>query len=199
MAQFFNFQGDYFGLTEADIDKNIEMYGLNVYTKDDSKQKPFSPARVLLSPQFLLMLIAGVLSLFTPGWGAGIAIVLIDALYAAAEIYVNTAADARLNEIKASTAMKFRVIRGGKLELIDKEFIVPEDIIVVQAGERVPADAYIQEARDLTADESIFTGSNKPAAKYQGAISKSELKPTFVYSGTKILTGVAICKVSATG
>lgn len=57
----------------------------------------------------------------------------------------------------------------------------------------------IQECRDLTVDESVFTGSNKPMAKYAGGISKSELKPTFVYSGTKILTGVAVCKVSATG
>lgn len=199
MAKFFNFNGEYFGLTESDIDRNTELYGYNVYTKAEKKAECFSPARIILSPSFLLMFVAGVLSFFGGNIAAGLMILLIDAVYAFAEIYFGMYSDKRLNDIKASTAMKFRVIRGGKLELIEKEFIVPEDILVVQAGERVPADAYIQEARDLTADESVFTGSNKPIAKYTGAESKTELSQSFVYSGTIILTGMAICKVSATG
>ena len=199
MAQFFNFKGDYFGLTESDIEKNTELYGYNIYTKSDKKQEGFSLLSVLISPSFLLMLIAGILSFFGTNIYAGIIILLIDVFYAVAEMYFGTRADEKLLEMHASTAMKFRVIRNGKLELIEKEYIVPEDIIVVQAGERVPADAYIQESRDLTADESIFTGSNKPVSKYAGAMSKTELSQSFVYSGTTILTGMAICKVSAAG
>lgn len=199
MAQFFNFKGDYFGLTESDIEKNTELYGYNVYTKSERKPDGFSPLRVILSPSFLLMFIAGVLSLFGPFLFTGIAILLIDAAYAFAEIYFGMMSDEKLADIRSTTAMKFRVIRGGKLEFIEKELIVPEDILVVGAGERVPADAYIREARDLTADESVFTGSNKPIAKYPGATSKTELSQSFVYSGTTILTGIAICKVSAAG
>lgn len=199
MAQFFNFKGDYFGLTESDIDRNTELYGYNVYTKSEKKTEAFSPAKVIISPSFLLMFVAGVLSFFASNVAAGLIILLIDAIYAFTEIYFGIESDKKLHDIKTSTAMKFRVIRGGKLELIEKEFIVPEDILVVQAGERVPADAYIQEARDVTADESIFTGSNKPIAKYPGAESKTELSQSFVYSGTTILTGIAICKVSAAG
>ena len=199
MAQFFDFKSDYFGLTDADIEKNVDLYGYNIYTKKDRPQESFSPIKVLLSPSFLLIFIAGVLSLFGSNVFSGIVILLIDAVYAAAEIYFGTHADEKLMDMHVSTAMKFRVIRNGKLELIEKEFIVPEDLLVVQAGERVPADAYIQECRDLTADESVFTGSNKPVAKYPGAMSKSELNQSFVYSGTTILTGIAICKVSAAG
>ncbi len=199
MAQFFNFKGDYFGLTESDIDRNTELYGYNVYTKNEKKPETFSPVKVILSPSFILMFVAGVLSFFASNVAAGLIILLIDAVYAFTEIYFGIESDKKLHDIKTSTAMKFRVIRGGKLELIEKEFIVPEDILVVQAGERVPADAYIQEARDVTADESIFTGSNKPIAKYPGAESKNELSQSFVYSGTTILTGMAICKVSAAG
>ena len=112
MAQFFNFKGDYFGLTESDVQKNIDLYGYNIYTKKEQPRERFNPGKVILSPSALLMFIAGVLSFFSSG---------------------------------------------------------------------------------------ILTGINKPMAKYAGGISKSELKPTFVYSGTKILTGVAVCKVSATG
>ncbi|MBE6889663.1 MAG: cation-transporting P-type ATPase [Ruminococcaceae bacterium] len=199
MARFFNFSGDYYGLTESNIEKNTELYGYNIYTKSEKKAEAFSPVKVILSPSFLLMFIAGVLSLFGSNIASGILILLIDAAYAFSEIYFGTVSDKKLSDIKESTAMRFRVIRSGKLELIEKEFIVPEDIIVVQSGERVPADAFIQEARDLSADESIFTGSNKPVMKFTGAESKTELSGSFVYSGTTILTGMAICKVSATG
>ncbi len=198
MAQFFNFQGDYFGITEKEVKKNTELYGYNIYSKSD-KTKGASVLQVLLSPSFLLILTVGILSFFAGSWAMGAATLIIDAAYAGLEIFIRLSADSRLAEINASTVMKFRVIRNGKLELVDKENIVPEDIIVVQAGERVPVDAYIQESRDLTANESVFTGSNEPVAKFPGAISKSDLKPTFVYSGTKILTGIAICKVIATG
>ncbi len=199
MAQFFNFKGDYFGLTDADIEKNTELYGYNVYTKKDKPDESFSATGVIFSLPFVFMFIAGVVSLFTPNLLGGILILIIDVLYAAGEIYFGMSADEKLMRLKESTVVKYRVIRNGRLDFIAKELIVPEDLIVVQAGERVPADAYIQEARDLTADESVFTGSNKPVAKYTGSMSKSELSQSFVYSGTLILTGVAICKVSAAG
>ncbi len=199
MAQFFNFKDDYFGLTDADIERNTELYGYNIYTKSEKRQESFSLVSVLLSPSFLLMFIAGILSFFGPNVYAGIVILLIDAAYAVLEMYFGTKADEKLLEMHTSTAMKFRVIRNGKLELIEKEFIVPEDLLVIQAGERVPVDAYIRESRDLTADESVFTGSNKPVAKYLGSMNKTELSQSFIYSGTTILTGMAICTVSATG
>ncbi len=199
MAYFFDFEQDYTGLDPTKIEKMLSMYGLNTYTKAPNALFGSSYADVLLSPSVLLMFIASVLCFFGAGIGAGIVVLLVDALYVFAELYFRKKSDQRLDEIEASTAMKFRVIRSGKLELIEKEFIVPEDLIVIQEGERVPADAFILEARDLTVDESVFTGSAKPAAKYAGAISKSDIKPTFVYSGTTVLSGVAVCKVSATG
>ena len=199
MAYFFDFEQDYTGLDSKKIDKMLSMYGLNTYTKAPESIFSSSYADVLLSPSVILTFIAGVLCFFGIGAGAAIVTLLIDLLYIFAEAYSRKKSDEQLDEIEASTAMKFRVIRGGKLELVEKEFIVPEDLIVVQAGEKVPADAFILESRDLTVDECIFTGNKQPAPKYSGAISKSSIKPTFVYSGSNVLTGIAICKVSATG
>ena len=199
MAKFFDFEQDYTGLDPSRIDNMLSMYGLNTYTKTPEGLFGSSYAEIFLSPAVLLMFVAGVLSFFGIGVGAGIVTLLIDVFYIFAEFFFRKKSDERLDEIEASTAMKFRVIRGGKMELVEKEFIVPEDLIVVQAGERVPADAFILESRDLTVDECIFTGNKQPAAKYAGAISKSSIKPTFVYSGSNVLSGIAICKVSATG
>lgn len=173
MAQFFNFKEDYFGLNDKDIQRNTELYGLNIYTKKEKEKDHFEPARVILSPAVILMCIAGILSFFTNIF-TGIMILLLDAAYCVVSIQLGRASDRKLGDIKRSTAIKFRVIRSGKLELIDKEYIVPEDIIVVQAGECVPADALIQECRELTVDESIFTGSNKPAPRSIRAESPSQ-------------------------
>lgn len=199
MARFFDFEQDYTGLDPNRIDNMLSMYGLNTYTKAPAGLFGSSYAEIFLTPAVLLMFVAGVLSFFGIGIGAGIVTLVIDLVYIFAEVFFRKKSDERLDEIEASTAMKFRVIRGGKLELVEKEFIVPEDLIVVQAGERVPADAFILESRDLTVDECIFTGNKQPAAKYAGAISKSAIKPTFVYSGSNVLSGIAVCKVSATG
>lgn len=199
MAKFFNFDEEYFGLTENEIEKKLSMYGLNTYTGAPRTFMGFSYADIFLSPSVLLMFIAGVLCFFGAGVGMGIAVLLIEVFYVCMEIHFRKTVDDRLDEIEETTAVKFRVIRSGKPELIEKELIVPEDVIVMQAGERVPADAFILEARDLTVDEGIFTDDNTPVAKYVGAMSKNDLKPTFVYSGTMIISGIAICKVSATG
>lgn len=199
MAQFFNFKQDFVGLTENEADEKIKLYGLNVYTKNTKRQRKFSYSEVFLSPSVLMMFAAGVLCFFGMGIGAGIVTILIDAAYCFCEIYFRKAADKRLAELRESTLTKYRVIRNGALNMIEKQYIVPEDLIVVQAGERVPADAFILEARDLSCDESVLTGSTKPAAKHSGAISKNELKPAFVYAGTTVLTGIAVCRVSATG
>lgn len=199
MAKFFNFEEDYYGLTANEIEKKLSMYGLNTYTKSPRVFMGFSYKDVLLSPSVLLMFFAGVLCFFGAGIGMGIAVLIIDAFYAAVEIRFRKSADDRLDEIEETTAMKFRVIRAGKLELIEKEFIVPEDTIVVQAGERVPADAFILESRDLTVDEGIFTENNTPVAKYVGAMSKGALNQTFVYGGTTVISGIAVCKVRSTG
>lgn len=199
MAQFFNFKQDFFGLTDNEIEEKEKLYGQNVYTKNPKREKKFSYTEVFLSPSVLMTLAAGVLCFFGMGIGAGIITILIDAAYCICEIYFRKSADKRLSELRESTLTKYRVIRNGALKLIEKKYIVPEDTIVVQAGERVPADAFILEARELSCDESVLTGENKPVAKYTGAISKNELKPTFVYSGTTVLTGIAVCRVSATG
>lgn len=199
MAQFFNFKQDFFGLSESEADEKSKLYGLNVYTKSTKRQEKFSYSEVFLSPSVLMMLAAGVLCFFGMGIGAGIVTILIDAVYCFCEINFRKAADKRLSELHESTLVKYRVIREGELKLIEKKYIVPEDTIVVQAGERVPADAFILEARDLSCDESVLTGSGKPAFKHTGAISKNEFKPTFVYAGTTVLTGIAVCRVSATG
>lgn len=198
MARFFNFEGDYFGLNDEELATNFELYGENVYEKPDDADY-FSPLRIVLSPSVILMFVTGLVSLFSENLASGVIILVLDALFVASQLYVRHEAIKRLNAINSSASMKFRVIRNGTMSYVEKQYIVPDDILVIEAGEQVPADAMLLEARDVTVDESVLTESPKPAPKYAGAISKSECNPSFFYSGTKMLTGIAVCKVSATG
>ena len=110
MAQFFNFKGDYFGLTESDVQKNIDLYGYNIYTKKEQPRERFNPGKVILSPSALLMFIAGVLSFFSSGILTGIVIILIDIAWCVANIRIGQRSDERLDEFHESTVMKYRVI-----------------------------------------------------------------------------------------
>ena len=78
MAQFFNFKEDYFGLNDKDIQRNTELYGLNIYTQKEKEKDHFEPARVILSPAVILMCIAGILRFFTNIF-TGILILVLDA------------------------------------------------------------------------------------------------------------------------
>lgn len=198
MARFFNFEGDYFGLNDEELATNFELYGENVYEKPEDVDY-FSPLRIVISPSVILMFVTGLVSIFSDNLASAVIILVLDALFVAAQLYVRSEAIKRLNAIGSSASMKFRVIRNGTMSYVEKQYIVPDDILVIEAGEQVPADAMLIEARDVTVDESALTGSSKPAAKYAGAISKSECNPSFFYSGTKLLTGIAVCKVRATG
>lgn len=197
MAQFFNFKQDYYGLTEEEIDNKLSMYGLNTYYRDDKLKKNFSFWEILLSPAVILMLVAGILCFWGLGIGAGIVTVLIDGVYIAAEVYARRYADSRLTEIRNSTQIKFRVVRSGKLELINREDIVPEDTIVLQEGERVPVDAIVLESSGLVVDEYALTENHNPISKYSD--DTDGIGSNNIYSGSVIISGSAMCKVTATG
>lgn len=199
LAQFFNFSGDYFGLTDDDMAESVELYGKNTYSTNDKEIKSYSVKQTLLSPSVILMFVVAIACFASLQIAMGIAVLLIVAGYTVSEIYTSKALDKRISDIRSSTAVTFRVIRNGKLSLINKEELLTNDIIVVSAGERVPVDAFIRESRDLTVDEAVLSGVHTAVVKNAGTAKKSALSESFVYSGTIILSGTAICEVTAVG
>ncbi|MBR5088330.1 MAG: HAD family hydrolase, partial [Ruminiclostridium sp.] len=94
----------------------------------------------------------------------------------------------------------FRIVRGGEVRNIRRELIVPDDIIILSAGESVPVDAHLLEMKDLSVDEGIFTGSKTPVTKIIGSDSvNEEIKRSCIYKGTKIVTGTLAARVTGTG
>lgn len=198
MSQILNFKGDYNGLTTEQAEENLRMYGSN----DDriSPEPPYSLKKAILTPRFFVQAAAAAL-LFAAGQiTMGAVMLLLTVMLTAGDAIWQLRLYERSETLRRIAGMKFRVIRDGELTLIRKENIVPDDIIVLQGGERVPADAHLLESEDLTVDESLLTGDRAPAAKRPGADSgKEPPKSTCIYKNTVVVSGSLIARVFATG
>ncbi|MBO6231855.1 MAG: HAD family hydrolase [Ruminiclostridium sp.] len=208
MAQIYDFKNDYIGLDSERVEENIGLYGYNSDTRLDEKNKGYSPLRAFFNLRFLLMLAAAGVCLW---YGisateelteifAGVVMILLCGVFAATEIIKNTRCDKYFFELKARSKTEFRIVRDGEIRNIRRELIVPDDIIILSAGESVPADAHLLEIKDLLVDEGIFTGSKAPVTKIIGSDSvNEEIKRSCIYKGTKIVGGMLAARVTGTG
>lgn len=200
MAQIMNFSGDYEGLSAQQAEENIGLYGYNTETRLEEDGKGFSVAHAFLNLRFFLLIAAAVICILYNQYITGAVLLLLAVVYSVSQIVVGIKLDDELYRLKSLSKMKFRVVRDGEITLCQREYIVPDDIIILQGGENVPADAHLLEISDLTVDESLFTGSEEPVGKIVGADSVNEdIKTSCIYKGTKIAGGCLVAKVTATG
>ncbi len=198
MSGFLNFKGDYKGLSSAAAEKNLIMYGENLFT--DTRSRRLGVKETLLGPVFLLLIAAAVIYGAQDNIACAIACIVLAAADAALKIPLCRYCNRRLYGRMMASEMKYRVIREEKLELIAARSLVPDDIIILQAGEIVPADAHILECTGLCADESLLSGKTESAEKHSGTDSGGkELKASCLYAGTRIISGSAVSRIFATG
>ena len=134
----------------------------------------------------------------------------IDAAVIVAVVLVNAAvgfvqegkAEKALYAIRDMIAPHATVLREGKRHSIDAREIVTGDIVVVEAGDKTPADLRLTRARNLLADEALLTGESLPAGKAEKAVAVDAFlgdRFSMLYSGTLIATGQATGIAVATG
>lgn len=107
-----------------------------------------------------------------------------------------------LSGLQKLVETKAFVIRDGKKELIDDGLLVPGDIIILESGSRVPADARIITSYSLSIDESMLTGESKAVYKHANAIDKPATifqMNNSVFMGTVVVDGAGIAVVTNTG
>ena len=191
------------GLTEAEATRRLEQYGLNRL----DPPVPASALRILRDQLtgvvVLLLVVAAVVSLVLGDRMEAIAI--------AAVLVINTVIGFS-TELRARRAMeallqldssRASVTRGGVLRTLGAERVVPGDIIRLNAGERVPADARLLDAAERRTDEAALTGESLPTSKRPGDRLPDDTaladRTTMVYKGTIVSAGTATAIVSATG
>ena len=153
-------------------------------------------------PLILFLLSAAVVAAFLRHYvDAGViaAVVLINAVVG----YLQEGrAEQALSALRAMLAPSARVLRGGERALVPVETLVPGDLLLLEAGDRVPADARLLRGRGLRVDESVLTGESVPVEKLAAAVdAAADLggRTSMLYSGTLVSAGQATAAVVATG
>jgi P-type Ca2+ transporter type 2C len=112
-------------------------------------------------------------------------------------------AERTLESIRKLTTDKAQVLRDGKKVEIDSRFIVPGDIVLIYAGDNVPADGYILESYELRISSFIFTGESRPEAKKSKIILEKNVPladiDNMVFMGESVAAGEAKYVVTGTG
>ncbi len=130
-------------------------------------------------------------------------ILLIVVLNAIMGVMQESKAEKALDALKSMSAPHARVIRNGKEEIIDAAELVPGDIIKLEAGDFIPADARLLFSTSLKCEESALTGESVPSEKdYSAEVSENAPlgdRANMVFSGCSVTYGTATAVVTATG
>src|SRR5690606_7096602 len=153
-------------------------------------------------PLILFLLAAAVLSALLGHYAdAGViaAVVLVNAIVGVVQ---EGRAEQALSALRSMLAPTARVLRGGHRATVPVADLVPGDVLLLEAGDRVPADARLLRARGLRVDESVLTGESVPVDKQVDPVAPdAELaaRTSMLHSGTLVATGQAVALAVATG
>lgn len=191
------------GLDEAEVRERLGRYGLNRLERERRK----SPWLLLLE-QFrnvlvLTLLVATVLSAFL-GHAVEAVTIAVIVLFAILLGFVQEfRAERSIEALRAMAAPQARVRRRGRELLIPSEEVVPGDVLLLSAGDRVAADARLFVAVNLRVDESALTGESVPVDKDAESVIADPVvvadRLTMVFAGTTVSYGRAEAVVTTTG
>ena len=153
------------GLSPAEAGKRVAKYGLNELVQT-RKTSPF----VMFLNQFnniliLILIIAASLSAALGEWVDALVILIIVFLNAIMGFVQENRAEKALEALKVLAAPKCEVVRAGEKMTIPAKELVPGDMVILDAGDRVPADMRLTETASLRINESPLTGESVPASK----------------------------------
>lgn len=194
-----NFKEDYTGLSSMQVIKNQELYGINTDYVIKKKKDSINSCKIFLNPLFIFLTIAAVSYALDGAMARAGICTFLAIICVGFDAYRLIYLEGLHSSITNSVGNTFRVIRDEQIVLISKEELVPDDILLIQGGENIPADAFLLEVRDLIVDETILTGDSEIVPKITGIDKENEIKRTMIYSGTRAVSGTAICRVTATG
>ncbi|MEG6585454.1 heavy metal translocating P-type ATPase [Dendrosporobacter sp. 1207_IL3150] len=192
-----------FGLNEQTAIRRCEENGLNVLAEGKKisfwqlfrdQFKDFM-VKVLLGSTVLSFVLGDVKDAILTG-----SILIANALLGA---YQESKAEKSLDSIKKMTPPMARVIRGGRTQSIKAEYLVPGDLIILEAGDRIPADARLIKATQFEVEEASLTGETIPAKKKCSQLCDEDAtlgdRSNMVFMGTNVTRGRAHAIVVATG
>lgn len=200
----FNLQTDiHKGLTSEKAEKRFQEFGPNQLPE----QKKVSPLTLLISQfsSFIVwtLIVAAFIAGFLGEWVDATAIGVIVVLNAFLGFFQEYRAEKSLAALRKMATPFSKVIRDGELQTLPSEKIVPGDLILIEAGDRIPADGRIIQSIELSTQEAALTGESMPIHKIADPLEKPDLsvgdKKNMGFLGTVAVSGKGYMIVTETG
>ncbi len=191
------------GLKEAEAKFRYERVGPNVIELGERKSPLKLFAEQFFSLLIIILILASIASAFVGQLIEAITIIVIVILAGLLGFFQEYQADKAIESLKQLAAPFAKVLRDSKEKIIPASEIVPGDVIILQAGDKVPADARILTAKNLRVNESALTGESHPVEKFASKIDKEISnagdKNNLVFMGTSVNYGRGKAVVVGTG
>ena len=191
------------GLSSSEVSERISRYGKNILPT----KKRITLFKIILeqflSPLIYVLLAAAVLALVLKEFSDAGFIFFVLILNAVIGAYQEYKAEAKASALEDMIKIKARVKRDDNTHVVDSEELVPGDIVMLESGNKVPADIRIIRENNLTAEEAILTGESMAIDK-QTEVLEAKQPPVaerynMLFAGTTITTGRGTGLVVATG
>ncbi len=190
------------GIVETNVEERIKKFGLNIYARKKQKSIWLILFEQFKSPIILLLVIATGFSFFFEDWIEGFAIIAVIVITAVLGFFMELQARNSMKALKKMDVNVSKIWRDNGLKEIASERIVPGDILVLEAGDMVLADARLIEVNQFEVDESPLTGEALSIEKKIEIIKKDVPladKINLVFKGTSVVKGNAKAIVTGTG
>ena len=201
------------GLTEAEAQKRLEENGKNRLEAAKGKSIFRRFMEQLADPMIIILLaaaaVSGVLAAMEPE-GEFVDVIIILAVViinAVLGVYQESKAEKAIEALQEMSAATSKVVRDGKVQIVHSEDLVVGDVILLEAGDAVPADARILESASLKIEEAALTGESVPVTKFIDIINLSEGqkdvplgdRKNMMYMGSTVVYGRGKAVITATG
>ncbi|EYF08541.1 cation-translocating P-type ATPase [Chondromyces apiculatus] len=202
------------GMSDEEATRRLAEHGPNKLPDPPKKSAILRLVEQFANPLVLTLLAAAVIAVvvgltagqeesFLSKFGDAIAILLIVILNAFLGYYQERRAEAALDALQKLSAPNARVRRGGRSVVISAQQVVPGDILELEAGDAVPADARLVQTIDLATEEAALTGESAATGKDALAVVPADAplgdRLTMVFTGTSVVRGKARAVVTSTG
>ena len=196
------------GLTSREAQRRLERDGANKLAEGKKKSLIRRFFEELADPMIIILLVAAVISGVTAAMADEsfadvfiiLAVVIINAVLGIVQESKAENAIAALQEIAAATS---KVLRDGKQITIRSEDLVVGDVVILEAGDAVPADARIIECASMKVEEAALTGESVPVDKQTEALEGEEIplgdRKNMVYMGSTVVYGRGAAVITGTG
>lgn len=196
--------GDLQGISQKTAENILNAEGFNELPSQKKISWFSMLLHILAEPMLILLVLSGVVYLFLGEIKDALMLVFTIFVVVGITFYQERKTEKTLEALKNLSSPRALVIRDGKQQNIPSRDVVRDDLIIIQEGGRVPADAVVISCENLSVDESLLTGESVPVRKIPWDGEETQKRPggddlPFVYSGSMVVSGRAVIKVTSTG